>query len=612
MPDALPTRPTLRESLLTLWGPYLQLRQFLRPYRRRFYCGLGFGALFGMVNGSLPLVIQQVSAIIFYGEVQNPHLARFIQPGGTMPALLVAAACIAIPVAMVLRGLFSFLNSYLVEWVSQRVLMDLRRELLSRMMRQSLDFFHHARAGQLISRIVNDTREAQSALTTISTDLISQPISLVTGLVVLFQLDWKFMLGTMLIFPVCLVPARRIGKRLRQSASKEEAEKGEMLVILHEIFAGIKVVKSFSRTGHELDRFHASSEAQFSHAMRVRRAMETMAPVIEGMAAIGIGIAFFYVHHARLPGNTFIAMCAGIFLLYQPVKTLTRLHLFMQKCSAATTSIFDMFALQPTVSDAPGAERIERCRGEVVFENVSFAYRKDVPALEAINLRFEPGKYYALVGASGAGKSTLLSLILRFYDPNEGTIRLDGRDVRELAQDSLREQIGIVAQDTFLFHDTIYKNIAYGRLDATREEVIAAAKQAHAHEFILAQTGGYDAVIGDKGCLLSGGQQQRLAVARALLKNAPILLLDEATSALDSESEAQIRAALETLAAGRTVIAIAHRLSTILKADQIVVLDRGRVIEMGTHRELLAQSGQYRRLYDLQFQVEPAEEIAAA
>jgi subfamily B ATP-binding cassette protein MsbA len=595
-------RPGFRETLETLWGPYLELRQFLKPYRRRFWLGLGCGALFGLVNGSLPLVIQQVSAIIFYGEVQNAALARFFGAGGKIPPGLVTAACVAIPVAMILRGFFSFMNAYLVEWVSHRVLMDLRRELLARMMRQGLDFFHRARAGQLISRITNDTREAQSALTTVSTDLISQPISLVTGLFVLFQLDWKFMLGTLFVFPICLMPARRLGKRLRAAATREEAEKGEMLVILNEIFAGIKVVKSFSRSGYELERFHASSEAQFQMAMRVRRAMETMAPVIEGMAALWVGIAFFYVHQTRLPGNTFIALCAGIFLLYQPVKTLTRLHLFMQKCSAATKSVFDLFRLVPTVVDAPGARMVKTCRGEITFENVHFAYRPGVPALEKITLRFEPGRYYALVGPSGAGKSTLLSLILRFYDPGSGTVRLDGADLRDLNQDSLRDQVGIVAQDTFLFHDTIYRNIAYGRLDATPEEVIAASKQAHAHEFILAQPEGYESIIGDKGCLLSGGQQQRLAIARALLKNAPILLLDEATSSLDSESEAQIQAALETLAQGRTVIAIAHRLSTILKADQIIVLDAGRVIEAGSHRELLAHGGAYRRLYDLQFQ----------
>ena len=255
--------------------------------------------------------------------------------------------------------------------------------------------------------------------------------------------------------------------------------------------------------------------------------------------------------------------------------------------------------------------------GEIVFENVSFGYRKDadakhILAVQNINLRFEKGKYYALVGLSGSGKSTMLSLILRFYDPQTGSIRIDGRDLRSVTQDSLRRQIGIVTQETFLFHETIFKNIAYGKLDATREEVIAAAKQAYAHEFIEAQQKGYDTVVGDRGCQLSGGQQQRLAIARALLKNAPVLLLDEATSALDSESEKQIQSALDVLVKGRTTIAIAHRLSTILKADQIVVMDSGRIVETGTNSELLEKGGHYRRLYDLQFDrhEEPAADSA--
>jgi subfamily B ATP-binding cassette protein MsbA len=312
----------------------------------------------------------------------------------------------------------------------------------------------------------------------------------------------------------------------------------------------------------------------------------------------------------HLDFTKFFALLTGIFMLYQPVKLLSRIHLTMQKCFNATTYIFDTLNRQPAVQDAPDATAIESSRGDIELENVTFRYRAGLPeAVSNLSLKIAAGRYYALVGSSGAGKSTILALLLRFYDPEAGVIRLDGRDIRTLTQSSLREQIGTVSQDTFLFHDSILNNIRYGRLDATREEVIEAAKQAYAHPFISEQPHGYETVIGDKGCLLSGGQQQRVSIARALLKDAPVLLLDEAMSALDSEAEREIQAALERLSAGRTVIAIAHRLSTVLKADQIVVMHQGQIHDIGTHRELLETSTLYRKLYDLQFNVQ-VEELA--
>jgi ATP-binding cassette, subfamily B, bacterial MsbA len=291
---------------------------------------------------------------------------------------------------------------------------------------------------------------------------------------------------------------------------------------------------------------------------------------------------------------------------------LSKLHIVMQRSLGATSQIFSILDSVPTVRDGPDAIELVSSRGQIEFENVTFRYATGVSdAVRDINLRVEPGKTYALVGASGAGKSTILSLILRLYDPTSGAVKIDGRDLRSVTQKSLREQIGLVSQETFLFHDTIFKNIQFGRPSAPAEEVYAAAKTAYAHDFIVVQPDGYDTIIGDKGCLLSGGQQQRLAIARALLKNAPILLLDEATSSLDTESEKQIQKALEKLAAGRTVIAIAHRLSTILSADQIVVMDQGQINEIGTHAELLEKSGYYRRLYDLQFN-QPTEVTSEA
>src|SRR5205809_5496799 len=371
---------------------------------------------------------------------------------------------------------------------------------------------------------------------------------------------------------------------------------------MQETFAGIRVIKSFAREGYQEKEFKRSNQLQFSQMMRMIRSMEAVGPLVEIIAAIGVGMALLYVYMANLSVGRFFGLISGIFILYDPIKTLSRIHIVMQRSIAATTAIFAILDSKPAVEDTPNAMVLSSSEGRIDFENVTFRYaNRATDAISNLTLHIEPGKTHALVGASGAGKSTILSLILRLYDPTSGVVKIDGHDLRSITQKSLRERIGLVTQETFLFHDTISNNIRFGRLDATPDEVHEAARAAYAHDFIMAQPKGYETVIGDKGCLLSGGQQQRLAIARAVLKNAPILLLDDATSSLDSESEQQIQKALAKLAAGRTVIAIAHRLSTVLSADQIIVMDSGRIKEIGTHAELLEKSGYYRRLYDHQF-----------
>src|SRR5947207_61461 len=377
---------------------------------------------------------------------------------------------------------------------------------------------------------------------------------------------------------------------------------GQMVVTMQETFAGIRVIKSFSREEHQEKSFVRSNQLQFSNMMRMIKSMEAVGPLVETIAAVGVGLALLYVYTVNLSAGRFFGLISGIFILYEPIKTLSKIHIVMQRSVSATTEIFRILDLEPAVQDAPNAVELTSSGGRIDFENVTFRYANTVTdAVSNLNLHIEPGRTYALVGASGAGKSTILSLILRLYDPTSGAVKIDGRDLRSVTQKSLREQIDLVTQETFLFHDTIFKNIQFGRLDATTEEIYEAAHTAFAHDFITAQPQGYETIIGDKGCLLSGGQQQRLAIARAVLKNAPILLLDAATSSLDSESEKQIQKALAKLAAGRTVIAIAHRLSTVLSGDQIGGMDHGRIKEIGTHAELLEKSGYYRRLYDHQF-----------
>jgi subfamily B ATP-binding cassette protein MsbA len=415
-------------------------------------------------------------------------------------------------------------------------------------------------------------------------------------------MDWKFTLVTLVLFPTCLVPLRIYGRRARKALRGQFEGMGEMVVTMQETFAGIRVIKSFAREAHQEKAFKRSNQLQFSQMMRIIRSMEATGPLVETIAAVGIGLALLYVYAEHLSAGRFFGLITGIFILYDPIKTLSKIQIVMQQSIAATTAIFSLLDSEPTVQDAPDAIVLNSSQGRIDFENVTFRYANTArDAITNLSLHIEPGKTYALVGASGAGKSTILSLILRLYDPTSGAVEIDGRDVRSITQKSLRQQIGLVSQETFLFHDTILSNIQFGRLDATPEEVCEAATAAYADDFIMAQPNGYETTIGDKGCLLSGGQQQRLAIARAILKNAPILLLDEATSSLDSESEQEIQKALAKLAAGRTVIAIAHRLSTILSADQIIVMDSGRIKEIGTHAELLAKSGYYRRLYDHQF-----------
>ena len=411
-------------------------------------------------------------------------------------------------------------------------------------------------------------------------------------------MDWKFTFVALILFPSCIIPIQVFGKRARRAMQEQQEDLGKMSVTMQETFAGIRVVKSFAREEQQEKSFARSTMLQFRNMMRMIKATEITGPLIEVLGAIGVGWALLYVYAANLHVGRFFALFTGIYILYDPAKNLSKLRVIMQRSIAATEGIFAILDTPVTIQDAPDAKTLQSSQGRIDFDNVTFRYAgTSIDALSHVTLRIEPGKSYALVGASGAGKSTILSLILRLYDPTSGAVRIDGSDLRGLTQQSLREQIGLVTQETFLFHDTIYNNILFGRLDATRDDVYRAAQMAYAHEFILAQPKKYDTLVGDKGMLLSGGQQQRLAIARAVLKNAPILLLDEATSALDSESEKQIQMALQTLAAGKTVVAIAHRLSTILSSDQIIVM-LARQIEEGAPADVFfsADEAQMNRL----------------
>ncbi|HKM58832.1 MAG TPA: ABC transporter ATP-binding protein [Chthoniobacterales bacterium] len=603
-------RPSPRELVRMLAGPYRDLFPFLKPHLLRFILALAFGALFGIISGLLPLVLNYVNSQVFASGRNKVDMLKDAVNGTGAGINSVLLVCSVIPFIFILRSLCDYLNSYYMAWVALRVLADIRSKLYSHILKQSLEFFNRERSGNLISRVANDTRMAQTALTSISSDLIKQPLTVISAFIVLIHLDWKFTIVSLFLFPVCMVPIVYYGKKVRRQGKLEEERVGSMMSMLQESFAGIRVIKAFAREKSESENFESLSHEQFKSGVRVRKAIEIVSPMVEAVSALGVGLALFYVWYTHLSAAKFLALLAGIFMLYDPIKKLSRIHLITQQCFNATNNIFEILNRQPAIQDKADAVVIGHSAGDIRIENLTFRYRPGLPsAVRDLSLHIAPGKYYALVGSSGAGKSTILSLLLRFYEPEAGIIRLDGRDISTIKQTSLREQIGMVSQETFLFHDSILNNIRFGRLDASKEGVIDAAKQAYAHDFIMLQPSGYETVIGDKGCLLSGGQQQRVSIARALLKNAPVLLLDEAMSALDSEAEREIQAALDRLSEGRTVIAIAHRLSTVLKADQIVVMDRGEIREIGTHRELLDNSTIYRKLYDLQFNVQ-AEELA--
>ena len=495
------SEPKQDKIKLTFWqtvraasGPYRRLFSYVKPYRWRFIMGLAFGFAFGAVNAMFPLVVARVTGFIFHGGPSvglaalknNPNL---LNQGPKINAIVLT--CLAIPAVMTMRSLCSFANAYYMQWVSNKVVSDIRVQLFSKMVRHSMDFFNRMQSGQLMSRITNDTRGMQAALTTVSSDVFKQPVTIIGGIAVLLYMDWKFTLVTLVLFPSCLIPIRVFGKRARKAVQSEFAGMGEMVVTMQETFAGIRVIKSFAREDHQEKSFRRTNQLLFWNVMRMIRATEAIGPLVETLAAFGVGCALLYVYVANLSAGRFFGLISGIFILYEPVKTLSRIHIVMQRSIAATTQIFAIMDSKPDVEDAPDAVPLPPALGQVEFRNVTFRYAGGVTdAIKDLTLQIEAGKSYALVGASGAGKSTILSLILRLYDPKTGVVAIDGHNLRKITQRSLREQIGLVSQETFLFHDTIFKNIVFGRLDATEEEVYAAAHTAYAHDFIMAQPQG--------------------------------------------------------------------------------------------------------------------------
>ncbi len=578
---------------------YKRLIGFIRPYRMRlvsailasqgeaFFTALISATLYVIINGLAnkhEVIISKIPHLSFIPEIRFPAF--------WIPFILVFV--------FTLRGIFRYISEYMMASIGIRAIRQIRDDLYDHLVYCSNDYYSRGRTGDFLSRIMNDVGQIQGSITDVIADLVKQPFVILYNIPMVFLWGGKYAFFAIAIFPVVAVPITFLGKNIRRTTKKMQEKTADITAFIGETLAGINIVKSFNCEEKEIARFHQTNRSVFDYFKKTIRLTMIQRPLIEIMGAIGAAAAVWFAI-SNLPPDRFGAFVISLFIFYEPIKKLSKVNSTVQQSIAAGARIFEVLDTKPTVLDQPGALAFQETIQNVAYENVSFAYEKNNPVLRNINFQVKRGEVVALVGASGSGKSTLANLLLRFYDPIEGKILINGKDVRSFSLKSLRDQIGIVTQDTILFNSTVRGNIAYGKDTASMEEVKRAAAVAFADHFIEELPNAYDTNLGERGLKLSGGQRQRIAIARALLKNPPILILDEATSHLDTESEREVQRALENAMKGRTVFVIAHRLSTIQNADRIFVMQEGRIVQQGTNDSLLKEGGIYRKLYDLQF-----------
>jgi subfamily B ATP-binding cassette protein MsbA len=573
-------------SLTLVWR---LVREFMRPHAAKIAIAFMLMAVAAGSTAARAWLMQPVLDHIFVGRDGS---------------LLVLIATAALVLAFV-KGIADYGEAVLMNRVGQRVIADVQKALFSRLIRADLAFFHSHPTGGLISRFTNDAGLLRAAAANVLGAMGKDALTVAFLVGVMFYQDWVLALVSFFVFPLAIRPIVGIGRRMRRVSANTQAEMGQLTTLLSQTFQGARLVKAYGMEGYEERRAAGLFERIFLLIDRATRTRSRASPMMESLGGAAIAVVILYGGHqviteARTPG-AFFSFITALLLAYQPLKSLANLNASLQEGLAAAHRVFQVLDIQPAIRDRPGAAPLKITGGEIVFDRVRFGYAPGAVALDEVSLRAPAGHTVALVGPSGAGKSTILNLIPRFFEIQDGGIAIDGQDIRSVTLESLRGAIALVMQEVTLFDDTVRANIAYGRFGASADAIEAAARAAGADRFIEALPEGYDTMVGEHGVRLSGGQRQRLAIARAMLKDAPILLLDEATSALDTESEHQVQAALRVLIRGRTTLVIAHRLSTVQGADLICVVDRGRIVESGRHAELLARGGFYARLYAMQF-----------